>query len=160
MTDAADAEVIASRIIAALASPFDLPGVRVSITGSVGVAYSGPGQDIPAVLLRNADFAMYQAKRGGGGRHQVSEPGARLVAEHRADLDQDMQPAVGLGQFALAYQPIVDVATGNLVGVEALLRWNHPARGLVMPDVIIPSAERTGMILPIGEWVLRRPVWT
>ncbi len=156
MSGAADAEIIAQRIIAALAVPFDLPQVRVSVTGSVGVAFSGPGQNIPAILLRNADFAMYQAKRRGGGRHHLIEPGAREAADSRVEVDRDLHTALALEQFTLEYQPIVEVATGKLVGVEALLRWHHPVRGVLMPDVILPSAERTGLMVPIGEWVLRQ----
>ncbi|MGI8590767.1 MAG: putative bifunctional diguanylate cyclase/phosphodiesterase [Nakamurella sp.] len=156
MSGAADAEIIAQRIIAALAVPFDLPQARVSVTGSVGVAFSGPGQNIPALLLRNADFAMYQAKRRGGGQHHLIEPGAREAADSRVEVDRDLHTALALEQFALEYQPIVEVATGKLVGVEALLRWHHPVRGVVMPDVILPSAERTGLMVPIGEWVLRQ----
>lgn len=156
MNEASDAGTIAERITTALAAPFDLSEIRVSVTGSVGVAFSGSGQDIPELLLRNADFAMYQAKNSGGGRHHVSEPGSRLVADQRAALERDLRKAAGLDQLFLAYQPILSVSSGRLSGVEALLRWDHPKRGLVMPDVIIPYAERIGMMMPIGEWVLRQ----
>ena len=156
MQEVADAELIAKRITTALSEPFTLPSQSVTVSGSVGVAFSGPGQDIPAMLLRDADFAMYQAKSKGGSQHHVSDPRARLAADDRANLEQDLRRAEDLGQFFLAYQPIISLDTGRLAGAEALLRWQHPRRGLVMPDVVIPSAERTGMILPIGEWVLRQ----
>ncbi|QNK79349.1 bifunctional diguanylate cyclase/phosphodiesterase [Nakamurella sp. PAMC28650] len=156
LATAADAEVTAQRITAALAEPFDLPSTQVVVSASVGIAFSGPGQDLPATLLRDADFAMYQAKNSGGGRHHVSDPTARLAAEHRTELDRDLRTAERLGQLFLAYQPIISLRTGLLTGVEALLRWQHPQRGLVMPDVTIPSAERTGLISPIGQWVLRQ----
>jgi diguanylate cyclase (GGDEF)-like protein len=146
MATAADAEAIAARITSALAEPFPLPSLTVTVSGSVGIAFSGPGQDMP-VILRNADFAMYQAKNDGGGRYRVSDPNARLAADRRNHLDAELD---------LAYQPIVSLSTGHLAGVEALLRWNHPVQGLVMPTVVIPSAERTGMIIPLGEWVLQQ----
>jgi diguanylate cyclase (GGDEF)-like protein len=155
MANGADAEAIARRITAALSKPFHLPTVQLSVSASVGVAFSGAGEDIPAILLRNADFAMYQAKSTGGARHQISDPAARLAADRRADLERDLRTAEAQDQLALVYQPIMSVRTGSLHGVEALLRWKHPSRGLVLPGVVIPSAERTGMIVPIGEWVLR-----
>ena len=155
MASAADAEVIAERVTSALAEPFPLPSLTVTVSGSVGIAFSGPGQDIPAIL-RNADFAMYQAKSDGGGRYQVSDPNARLAADRRNRLDVDLRQSQARGELYLAYQPIISLGTGRLAGVEALLRWNHPVRGLVMPTVVIPSAERTGMIIQLGEWVLRQ----
>ena len=99
---------------------------------------------------------MYQAKARGGSRHHISDPAAGLAADTRADLERDLREAEHRKQFQLAYQPIVEVRSGRLAGVEALLRWDHPARGRVMPDIIIPSAERTGTIVSIGEWVLRQ----
>jgi diguanylate cyclase (GGDEF)-like protein len=155
MASAADAEVIAERVTLALAEPFPLPSLTVTVSGSVGIAFSGPGQDIPAIL-RNADFAMYQAKSDGGGRYRLSDPNARLAADRRNHLDVDLRQSQARGELYLAYQPIISLGTGRLAGVEALLRWNHPVRGLVMPTVTIPSAERTGMIIELGEWVLRR----
>ena len=156
MEQPGDAETIARRITTALAQQFDLPTVRVTVSASVGIAFSGPDQDDPAVLLRNADFAMYQAKSSGGGRHQVSDPAALVAADRSKDLERDLRRAEQLGQLFLAYQPIISLGTGRLHGVEALLRWEHPQRGLVMPGVVIPSAERTGMIISVGNWVLRQ----
>jgi diguanylate cyclase len=108
---------------------------------------------------------MYMAKRGGGNGHQVMDPAARLAADRRHDLERDLAKAESTGQLELLYQPILHAGTGALTAVEALLRWNHPERGLVMPEVIVPSAERTGLIRSIGEWVLRQAcgdlrVWT
>ena len=156
MSSSADAEPIARRITAALSEPFDLPERRIEVSGSVGVAYSGSGQAIPEVLLRNADWAMYQAKGRGGSQHQISDPRARLAADNQADLERDLNHAQVLDQFFLLYQPIVAAEGGATVAAEALLRWNHPGRGLVMPDQILPRAERTGAITDIGEWVLRK----
>ena len=151
-----DAEIIARRITVALAEPFGFGTTALALSASVGIAFTGPGHDIPAILLRNADFAMYQAKSQGGGRHQLSDPAARLAADRRTDLERDLRSAEQEGQLFLAYQPIVSVNTGRLHCVEALLRWEHPQRGVVMPADVIPSAERTGMIMQIGEWVLRQ----
>ncbi len=156
LRDAAHAETVAERVITAMSLPFDLPGHQIAVTASVGIAFSGPGQDIPKELLRDADFAMYQAKQNGGGRHVVIDPTARLAADRRHDLERDLAQAQHRDQFAVMYQPIVDVHSGDPVAVEALLRWHHPQRGTVMPDVLIPSAERTGLILTLGEWVLRQ----
>ncbi len=153
---AAQAEAVAERLIAAVSAPFDLGGRRIEVTASVGIAFSGPGQDIPNGLLRDADFAMYQAKRRGGGRHQVVDPAARLARDSRDALERDLQQAQCREQLTLVYQPIVDVRTADLVAVEALLRWHHPDRGTVLPEVVVASAERTGQILALGEWVLRR----
>jgi diguanylate cyclase (GGDEF)-like protein len=156
MSGVEDAEIIAQRMLAVLASPFDLHGVRVTVTGSVGVAFSGPGEAIPEMLLRDADFAMYHAKRQGGAQHHVGGCDTRPSARCHVDLAKDLPKALMLEEFALAYQPIVEIATGAVAGVEALLRWHHPVRGLVMPNAFISGAERTGMIVPIGEWVLRQ----
>jgi len=149
------AELVAKRIAATLGQPFELDGHTLAMTASVGLAFSGPGEDIPQTLLRDADLAMYQAKLNGGGHHQVIDQSARLEADMRKHLERDVRAAVLRGQFQLAYQPIIAAESGGMLGVEALLRWEHPERGWVSPEIILPIAERTGMILPIGEWVLR-----
>jgi diguanylate cyclase (GGDEF)-like protein len=156
LADRGDAESVARRIAAAIADPFDLDGHRISVTASVGIAFSGPGQDVPEALLRDADFAMYQAKSGGGDRMEVLDPAARLAADRREQLELDLQHAQSRNELSLAYQPILDVHSRQMVGAEALLRWTHPERGTVEPAVVIPSAERTGLILALGEWVLRQ----
>jgi diguanylate cyclase (GGDEF)-like protein len=156
MHNSGHAQSLAERITTVMSTPFDLPGHQIAVTASVGIAFSGPGQDIPQTLLRDADFAMYQAKNNGGGRHQVIHPEARLAADRRDELEGDLKQAQHRAQLTLVYQPIIDIRGGGLVAVEALLRWQHPDRGTVMPDMIIPSAERTGLILSLGEWVLRR----
>jgi diguanylate cyclase (GGDEF)-like protein len=148
------AELVAKRIAATLGEPFELDGHTLAMTASVGLAFSGPGEDIPETLLRDADLAMYQAKLNGGGHHQVIDQSARLEADMRKHLERDVRAAVLRGQFQLAYQPIIAAESGGMLGVEALLRWEHPERGWVSPEIILPIAERTGMILPIGEWVL------
>jgi diguanylate cyclase (GGDEF)-like protein len=153
----AEAVRVAERLTTALAAPFELSGgQRVTATASVGLAFSGSGTDTTRALLRDADFAMYQAKRQGGGHHQVVDAAARSSADRRERLEGDLRHAQDRDELALAYQPIIDLRSGRLAAVEALLRWDHPDRGRVMPDVVIPSAERTGLIRSVGEWVLRQ----
>jgi diguanylate cyclase (GGDEF)-like protein len=153
----AEAERVAERLTTALATPFELSGgQRVALTASLGLAFSGPERDTTRALLRDADFAMYQAKHRGGGHHQVLNVAARSAADRRERLERDLRHAQDRDELALAYQPIVDLRSGELAAVEALLRWDHPDRGRVMPDVVIPSAERTGLIRSVGEWSLRQ----
>lgn len=154
--DSSEAQPVAERITTTMAEPFDIDGEQITVTTSVGIAFSGPGQDVPEALLRDADFAMYQAKNAGGSRHRVIDQSLRLSAGRRDDLQRDVRQALSHAQLHLAYQPIVDMGTGELVAVEALLRWQHPQRGTVSPDILVPVAERTGAILGIGEWVLRQ----
>jgi diguanylate cyclase (GGDEF)-like protein len=148
------AERVADRITEALASVFDLGDGAVKISASVGLAFCGPAQEMPETLLRDADFAMYEAKQAGGGRHHVSDPAVRLAVDRRGQLSRELREARARDEFQLAYQPLVDIADGTVVAVEALLRWQHPDRGWVMPSEILPIAEPTGLILEIGEWVL------
>jgi diguanylate cyclase (GGDEF)-like protein len=148
------AERVAERVAESFLQPFQLDGDTLQITASVGLAFCGPGEEIPETLLRDADFAMYQAKQAGGGRHQISDPAARLATDRRGRLSRELRSAVGRSEFELAYQPLVDVRDGTLTAVEALLRWQHPDRGWVMPAEILPIAEPTGLILEIGEYVL------
>jgi len=151
-----DAEHVARRVASAISEPFDLQGHRIIVTASVGIAFSGLGENVPEALLRDADFAMYQAKNDGGDRLQVLDPAVRLAADRRDQLELDLQQAQGRNQLSLAYQPIVDIHSGQMMAAEALLRWTHPERGSVAPAVVLPSAERTGLILPLGEWVLHQ----
>ncbi len=155
LKDPAQAELVAHRVATALAEPIELAGRRVQLTASVGIAFSGPGQDIPESLLRDADFAMYEAKAAGGGHHRVIDRTARLAADHRSHLEDDLRAALRAEKFQLAYQPIIHADDGALVAVEALLRWQRPDGGPVAPDVVIPIAERLGLIVPLGQWVLR-----
>jgi diguanylate cyclase (GGDEF)-like protein len=148
------AERVAERVSEAFLSPFELDGSTLQITASVGLAFCGPGEEMPETLIRDADFAMYQAKRAGGGHHQISDSAGRLATDQRGRLSRELRAAVGRQEFELAYQPLVDVRDGTLTAVEALLRWQHPDRGWVMPAEILPVAEPTGLILDIGEYVL------
>jgi len=148
------AEHVAERIAAAMGSGFEVGGETLRVTASVGLAFAGPGEELPESLVRDADFAMYQAKQAGGAHHQVLDPAARLAALHREVLRNDLRDALERQELHLAYQPIVNAPDGALMAVEALLRWRHPTRGWVMPNQILPIAETTGLILEIGEWAL------
>ncbi len=149
-------EPLAVRIGAVLAEPFALSGTDVAITASIGIAFAGPGSDVREQLLRDADAAMYQAKRKGGGRHQIIDLRERRFALDRAGLEQDLRGAADRDELRLVYQPVVSTADGRISGVEALLRWAHPTRGLLTPDIIVPLAEQAGLIPVIGRWVLER----
>lgn len=156
LADAAQVEPIAARIDRALNVPFVLSGVEVETTASVGIAFAGKGGDVPEQVLRDADIAMYQAKRKGGARHGVIDLREQRLADHRASLNRDLRHALARNELRLDYQPIVATAEGRITGAEALLRWTHPTRGLIGPDTIIPLAEQSGHIAEIGRWALHQ----
>jgi diguanylate cyclase (GGDEF)-like protein len=149
-------EPVAERLGAALADPFVLSGHELEVTASVGIAFAGSGDDVPERLLRDADVAMYQAKRKGGGRHQIIDLREQRLAEGRVSLEHDLRGASARGELRLDYQPVVTTAGGRITGVEALLRWDHPNRGLVSPTTVVALAEESGLISEIGRWVLDR----
>jgi diguanylate cyclase (GGDEF)-like protein len=151
---------VAERIAEALEQPFDLGGVRMVIGASIGIAAAGSAPvgdaSIGDALLLEADIAMYAAKAEGKGRYAVYAADLAAANIGRLQLKGDLSEALARDELSLMYQPIVDVASGALVGVEALLRWTHPVQGSVSPSEFIPLAEASGAILPIGRWVLSR----
>ena len=156
--DAAEGELVAERLTEALREPFTFGGLDMLTSASVGVATAEGARSDPDGLMRSADAAMYAAKASGKNRHAVFDPTMHGRILRLQGLRAELRRAVQRNDFLLMYQPIVDVETGAIVSVEALLRWRHPARGLVSPLDFVPLAEETGMIVSIGSWVLREAV--
>lgn len=145
---------IAARIHDALRMPFAIGEVRLEVSASMGAAERTPETRSPAELLRQADFAMYMAKRGGKGRYQLFDAGGYDTMSHREALRKDLPAAMPAGQLVLDYQPVIELRSGAIVGVEALVRWDHPTLGRLDPAEFIPLAEESGDIEAIGGWVL------
>ena len=152
----ADALDAAKRLAEAWARPFALGVDEVFVSGCVGVAVSGARDANASTMLREADAAMYRAKEQGRGRFELFDEVMRARALERLRMESDLRRALDQDELDLAYQPIFDVDTGRPVAVEALLRWSHPVRGPVSPAEFIPVAEDSGLIVPIGRWVLQR----
>jgi diguanylate cyclase (GGDEF)-like protein len=162
-----DATIVAERVLNALRVPFTLGSAEAVVGTSIGIArpqrrrdgvVAGSSEDVETsieAVMRDADLAMYRAKAAGKGRFAFFEPSMHAEAVERLALEADLRTALGRGEFSLAYQPIIGLQDGEAVGFEALLRWNHPTRGLMMPADFVPVAEETGLICAIGAWVMR-----
>jgi diguanylate cyclase (GGDEF)-like protein len=151
---AAGAEVVAERILDLFVTPFEIPNsdAPLTVTASIGVAAGDRAE--PEELLRDADIALYRAKATGKHRAVIFSPSMQVVVDDHRNLAVDLHRALEASQFFLLYQPTVDFSTGSFTGVEALLRWRHPERGVVQPDDFIPALESSGLIVPVGQWVL------
>jgi diguanylate cyclase (GGDEF)-like protein/PAS domain S-box-containing protein len=153
--DPAEATALAQDIIRLLGEPFEIDGHQAVIGVSIGIAV-GPGDGLrPDRLLRNADLALYRAKGDGRGIFCFFQPAMDLQMQTRRLMEQDLRKALPAGEFELYYQPVVNLASNEISGFEALIRWNHPQQGLVSPGEFIPLAEEIGFIVPMGEWVIR-----
>ena len=153
--DSSRAKALAARLVRALSQPFDLGFAEVTISLSVGVALFPEDGTTAEEVLRAGDIALYRAKEGGRADFALFHPGMDEEVRRRHALERDIRDAVAKGEMSLAWQPQAESATGSVRGFEALLRWEHPERGLVSPAAFIPIAESSGAILPVGAWVLR-----
>ncbi|MEV4916155.1 EAL domain-containing protein [Streptomyces tirandamycinicus] len=153
-----EASELAARILAALAAPITLDGREIIVRGSIGIVEGPAGGRTSAEVLRSADITMYRAKSAGGNRFEFSDPEADARAITRHGLTTALPAALERGEFFIEYQPLVHLGDGRVHGAEALVRWSHPQHGVLGPDHFIPLAEHTGLIVPLGRWVLQEAV--
>ncbi|MDF3812983.1 MULTISPECIES: EAL domain-containing protein [Rhodopseudomonas] len=147
---------LAEKIIAAIGLPCNIDGHDVSVGGSVGIAIGQSGTSDAERFLKSADIAMYKAKSDGRGTYRIFDPEMDAIVQARRILERDMRQALAQDGFQMHYQPLVNLQNGNVSSFEALMRWQHPERGMVSPGEFIPAAEEIGLIVPLGEWALRQ----
>ncbi len=155
VTDVAMITRLVERMQAVLSEPFDLEGQEIVTTASIGIALSTTGYQRAEDMLRDADTAMYRAKSLGKARYEIFDRQMHAQAVTKLKLESELRSAIERHQFRLVYQPIVSLATNGLVGFEALLRWQHPSRGLLLPEDFLGLAEESGLIVPMGRWVMQ-----
>jgi diguanylate cyclase (GGDEF)-like protein/PAS domain S-box-containing protein len=155
-----EATALAERMIAAIGEPVVIDGHQAGVGASIGIAVGPDDGSTPETLLRNADLALYRAKSDGRGTFRFFEAGMDEHMLTRLAMEQDLRKALPSGEFELYYQPVVNLQSGAISGFEALIRWNHPQRGLISPATFVPLAEETGFIVPMGEWVIRQACLT
>ena len=155
LAEIGDARVVADRVLGELLSSFMIGGDEVFLPASVGIAVSATGYAQPEAVMRDADTALHRARLLGRGRCEVFDTAILRSAQTEVQLDTDFMEALARGEFVLLFQPVVALDTHRVAGFEALVRWQHPSRGLVSPGEFIPIAEKTGFIVPLGLWTLR-----
>jgi diguanylate cyclase (GGDEF)-like protein/PAS domain S-box-containing protein len=149
-----DVEALAASILATLRRPFTVDGYELTVEGTIGIAFAAADLATPDALLHAADVALYRAKGNGGDAFAVYDVAIDRESPDRVEYEAEMRRALKRGEFQIAYQPVVDLATGAISSVEALVRWRHPERGLLRPAAFVPFANQTGLIVPLGKWVI------
>src|SRR6202020_3336388 len=152
----AGAIALSDRILAAVTEPYDFNGRKLILETSIGIALAPHDGDDVDALIKHADLALYRAKTEGRNRHCFFTAAMEAEARNRRELEDDMRKALSRNEVELHYQTIVNLESRQCCGAEALVRWRHPQRGVVLPDRFIPIAEDSGLIVPLGEWILRQ----